>query len=34
VEVSERTCTDEALTKCGEPIRSQIMRRIEITTER
>jgi hypothetical protein len=34
VEVSERLCTDEALAKCGEPIRSQIMRRIEIGTQR
>ena len=34
VEVLERICTDAALTKCGEPIRSQIMRRIEISTER
>jgi len=34
VEVSERICTDDALTKCGEPIRSQIMRQIEISTER
>jgi hypothetical protein len=34
VEVSERLCTDEALTKCGEPIRSQILRQIEIGTER
>jgi hypothetical protein len=33
VEVSERTCTDDVLTKCGEPVRSQIMRRIEIGTE-
>jgi hypothetical protein len=31
VEVSERICTDLALTKCAEPIRSQIMRRIEIS---
>jgi hypothetical protein len=34
VEVSERVCTDDALTKCGEPMRSQIMRQIEISTER
>jgi hypothetical protein len=34
VEVSERLCTDAALTKCGEPIRSQILRQIEIGTER
>jgi hypothetical protein len=34
VEVSERICSDEALAKCAEPIRSQIMRRIEISTER
>jgi len=34
VEVSERICTDEALEKCGAPIRSQILRQIEIGTER
>jgi hypothetical protein len=34
VEVSERICIDDALTKCKEPMRSQIMRRIEIGTER
>lgn len=30
VEVVERVCPDATLTKCGEPIRYQIMRRIEI----
>jgi hypothetical protein len=34
VTVSERVCTDEALTKCGDAIRSEIMRKIEIGTER
>lgn len=34
VEVLERTCTDVELTQCAEAIRSQIMRRIEISTVR
>jgi hypothetical protein len=34
VEVSERICTDDALTKCRQPVSSQILRQIEISTER
>ena len=30
VEVLERVCTDAALTSCGEPVRYQIRRQIEI----
>jgi hypothetical protein len=30
VEVLERECTDAALTNCGEPVRYQILRQIEI----
>ena len=31
VEVFERECTDEALTQCGEGVRYQILRQIQIT---
>jgi len=33
VEVIERDCTDIALTKCGEPMRFQIRRQVEITLQ-
>jgi hypothetical protein len=33
VEVIERDCTDVALTNCGDPMRYQIRRRIEITLQ-
>jgi hypothetical protein len=33
VEVIERDCTDLALTKCGEPMRYQIRRQVEITLQ-
>lgn len=34
VEVLQRDCNDAELTKCGTPVRYQIMRRIELTTLR
>jgi hypothetical protein len=33
VEVIERDCTDLALTKCGDPMRYQIRRQVEITLQ-
>jgi len=33
VEVTERVCTDAALTKCGDPMRYQIRRQVEITVQ-
>jgi hypothetical protein len=33
VEVIERDCTDVALTKCGEPMRYQIRRQVEISLQ-
>lgn len=33
VEVIERDCTDIALTKCGDPMRYQIRRQVEITLQ-
>jgi len=33
VEVSERLCTDQVLTSCGEPMRYQIRRQVEISLQ-
>jgi hypothetical protein len=33
VEVLERKCTDAALLHCGDPVRYQIMRRIDVVAE-